>query len=105
MILKILAIIILIIFLFSLRKKFNTIKNYENVNQNVNEEKNIKEYKCKFPSAFDKEISNPYYEDHDVVRLPTVNPCQDPYIKDGKDCVRACRTCKMGVCEDGLCFN
>lgn len=97
---KILAIILLIIFLVSLRNKYMVQKNVE-----IDEVNITKTYKCRFPSGLDITLTNPYYEDHDVIELPPINPCRETYVPIGSGCVKACRTCKIGRCMDGLCHN
>ena len=100
MILRILAVLLFVVFLFSLEKKYT---NQKSVGMTNNVE--IKSYECKFPSGFDNTLGDPYYEDHDVIELPSINPCEESFVPLGSKCIKACRTCKMGVCENGLCHN
>lgn len=100
MILKLLAVLLFIIFLISLKNKYSTQKIVKPTN-NVE----IKPYECIFPTGFDNTLADPYYEDHDVIELPSINPCKESFVPLGNECIKACRTCKMGMCEDGLCHN
>ena len=98
---KLVAIILLILFLSSLGDKYIIQKKSEIEEEVIT----IKPYKCTFPSGFDNTLANPYYEDHDVIELPGINPCRETYVPIGDGCMKACRSCKMGVCENGLCHN
>ena len=100
MILRILAIILFVIFLISLKNKYTFQKN-----ATPEDNLEIREYECNFPSGFDNTLSNPYYEDHDVIELPPMNPCKESFVPLEGECIKVCRTCKMGVCANGICNN
>jgi len=100
MFLRILAIILVVILLISLKDKYTAQKVIEIDEVDINES-----YKCVFPSGFDNTLSNPYYEDHDVIDLPKINPCEEGHVPIDGQCIKACRTCKIGMCMDAICQN
>lgn len=100
---------------------FNDCPNISNIRENFKDMsdskqkicgviKNTDEYQTnyKIQEEFKSKDTNPdFYDNYNINRtyIPINNYCAEGYRphSNGKECVKICRNCKVGVCNNGIC--